>query len=520
MWRTLDLNAAVEFLIAKDAAVVAGSDGLDRTVTRARLLSAPADLSRVGSHELLIASAGTLIAADASWIDVIGGLDATDAAGLVIHCEESEDVPGDLLAAADRIGFPVIAFPPSTTVGDVTTNVLDALLSGQEGRLERFLDIHQRFAPVMLAGGGTTDIATTLYELIRRPILMLDIAGQVTVQVPHDLEVDVEQARAIAVVQPILAAGHDYGEILVLSEGGPLDDDEYLALERASAAIAVRLAHASAVAADHERFAATSLEELIAGHTRDAADVTERATGFGWDLTLPRAVLLASVDPPTDQHTLRPALDTIAAAARATLGRDAIVWTRSTTIAALVAPTSSTPEERRTIADALRRELDHRLRTVTVSIGVGQRVENPLDLTRSYLEATRAVEVGRWAKGRHATAVFDQLGLERLLASTPDHDLAEFVEHAIGPLVEHDRAHRTDLVETLGVWLDTRNMAEAARVTHVHYNTLKNRLDRVESILGPVLADAAKSLECAVAIHVFRHYDGPWTLSTAPKEKS
>lgn len=77
MWRTLDVNAVVEFLIAQDAAVVAGADGLDRTVTRARVLSAPADLSRVGSHELLIASAGTLIAADASWIDVISGLDAT-----------------------------------------------------------------------------------------------------------------------------------------------------------------------------------------------------------------------------------------------------------------------------------------------------------------------------------------------------------------------------------------------------------------------------------------------------------
>ena len=139
---------------------------------------------------------------------------------------------------------------------------------------------------------------------------------------------------------------------------------------------------------------------------------------------------------------------------------------------------------------------------------------DPTALPRSFLEASRAVDVGRWAKGRHVTEVFDELGLERLLASAPADDLAEFVEHAIGPLVDHDRSNDSDLVETLEVWLETRNMAEAARRTHVHYNTFKNRLERIETILGPVMTDAARSLECEVAIYVARHYDGPW--STGP----
>lgn len=145
-----------------------------------------------------------------------------------------------------------------------------------------------------------------------------------------------------------------------------------------------------------------------------------------------------------------------------------------------------------------------------MSIGVGRRVDNPAELPRSYLEASRAVDVGRWAKGRHVTQVFDELGLERLLASTPTDDLAEFVQHAIGALIDHDRAHESDLVETLGVWLETRNMAEAARRIHVHYNTFKNRLERIEPILGTVVTDAARALECEIAIYIARHYDGPW----------
>ncbi len=283
-----------------------------------------------------------------------------------------------------------------------------------------------------------------------------------------------------------------------------------LALERAAVAIAVHLAQASAVAEAQEGFAAITLEELIAGHAADVGAVAERASSFGSDLSIPRAVLLASIDPPQQSDIQSAALRTIAAASRATLGRDAIVWTRSETIAALLAPETDDAGERREIAESLRRELDERLRSVTVSIGVGRRVDSPAELPRSFVEASHAVDVGRWAKGRHVTEVYDELGLERLLAATPTDDLVEFVQRAIGPLVEYDRANHTELVKTLGVWLDTRNMAEAARQIHVHYNTFKNRLERVEAIVGPVLTDSALALECEIGIYIARHYDVPW----------
>jgi purine catabolism regulator len=506
----VDVAAVVESLI-NDAIVVAGAGGVTRTVSRARIASTPENLRRLGANELLVTTAETLGAAGEEWNHLIGRLDAARVAAVAIRLEASETLPTALIEAADQLTVPLITFPAAAGLADVTATVLDAVLDAQDQRLEHILEIHQRFTPTGPAGGDTTEIATTLYSFLECPVAILDPNGRPTVVVPADAGHNVDVATESRVRQPILAGDHCYGEIIALTDAASLDDDERLALQRASQAIAVRLAHASAAVADQERFAATSLEELIAGHAGDIADVTERAITFGWDLGRPRAVLLASIDPPTDRDTLTAALATIAAAARATLGRDAIVWTRSATIAALVAPESDEPAERRLIAEGLRQALDRQVHTVTVSIGVGRRVDDPLMLPRSYLEASRAVDVGRWAKGRHVTEVFDELGLERLLSSTPTDDLAEFVQHAIGPLVEHDQTHHTNLVETLGLWLETHNMAEASRRGHVHYNTFKNRLDRIESILGPVVTDAARSLECEVAIHVFRHYDGPWT---------
>lgn len=254
-----------------------------------------------------------------------------------------------------------------------------------------------------------------------------------------------------------------------------------------------------------------TLETLITGDATRRAAASERAFALGWDLHRSRAVLLASIDPPVDHTAAESVLATIAAAARATLGPDAIVWTRATMIAALLAPSDASAPTRRLLADALRTELDTRVQSVTLSIGVGRCVTDPSDLASSFVDARRAVDVGRWAKGRHVTELYDELGLERLLASAAQDDLHEFVMHAIGPLIEHDRRHHAALVDTLSTWLTHRNVAAASREMFVHYNTFKNRLDRIEQILGPVLNDASRLLECEVAIYVARHYDGAWT---------
>jgi purine catabolism regulator len=508
VWRTFDVGMVAESVPLRGAVVAAGTGGMARQVSRASLAATPEHLRRVGANELVVTTATTLLSTGEDGDLLVARLDAAQIAGVAVRLDPTDRLPPEILSAADRLSLPIITFPEGAALADVTAAVLDALLDAQRQRLDRVLDIHQRFSRIVLARGGTTEVAATLYDLLGMPVAVVDAEGRMTVVVPSDATVPVDVSAAVGVRRTISAGDHNYGEIVAFTDA--LDEDGLVALERAAVAIAVRLAQASAVAEAEERFAALSLEELMSGQG-NPTDVAERAISFGWDLSLPRAVLLASIDPPEDGRIPAAALNTIAAAARATLGPDAIVWTRSATIAALLAPHSDEPAERRRIAEGLREELDERVRSVTVSIGVGRRVATPIELPRSFVEATHAVNVGRWAKGRHVTQLYDELGLERLLAATPSDDLAEFVQHAIGPLVQHDRANETDLVETLATWLDTRNMAEAARMMHVHYNTLKNRLERIEGIIGPVLEDSARALECEVAIYVYRHYDGPWS---------
>jgi len=101
-------------------------------------------------------------------------------------------------------------------------------------------------------------------------------------------------------------------------------------------------------------------------------------------------------------------------------------------------------------------------------------------------------------------ALFEELELDRLFFNTPEVERRTFIETAIGPLVAYDTQHRTNLVETLEVYLATRRVAVAARRLFVHPNTLTNRLDRIAEILGPFTDDADRCLTLGLALHLRR----------------
>lgn len=383
---------------------------------------------------------------------------------------------------------------------DLDVLVLLAGDSGRQRHIDRARAVEAPLDPATSSARELLVVTSTMFtdsvdagairELARRDVAGLCIAAPV--RSIDDTLAEVADEVALPILAPISASTAEQLVITIL--------EELLGHHERTGGAAVR-----------GQFAAITLEELISPDPHRNAQAIERAASLGWDLDRPRAVLIASIDPPVDPAVADRALTTIGASARATLGDDAIVWTRSTSTAALLAPADASARERRDLADALREDLDRRVKSVTLSIGVGRCVDDPTGLPHSFVDAARAVDVGRWAKGRHVTELYDELGLERLFASVPQRDLHDFVLHAIGPLIDHDRHNRSDLVETLSTWLQTRNMAEASRQMFVHYNTFKNRLERIEAILGPVLNDPGRLLEYEVAIHVAHHYDGPWT---------
>ena len=145
-------------------------------------------------------------------------LDAAQIAGIAVRLDGSTELPSILIGAADGLDLPVITFPEGAALAHVTTAVLDAVLEAQRQRLERVLDIHQRFTRIVLAGGGPADVATTLHDLLGCTIAVVDTEGRPIVVVPSDAAESLRVGAGSGVRHPIRAGDQNYGEIVALTE--------------------------------------------------------------------------------------------------------------------------------------------------------------------------------------------------------------------------------------------------------------------------------------------------------------
>jgi purine catabolism regulator len=500
------------------ARVVAGEAGLERPVRSVNVMEVPDIVDWVRADELLLTTTYPLRDDRAAISELVPRLAERGLAALAIKpARYIETIPDEMATAADRLAFPLLELPPETSFNDIINDVLTVILNRQAARLRRSAEIHDRFTRIVLGGGGPRQIAEALAEAVRRPVFLLDPQGTLLgrsvapgVPIPAWPLADADGGNPTAqgsdaerTVQPIRVGGELYGAIVVLATEADLGEDERDALEYAATVAALRQVQARAMGEADRRFQAVCLEELVAGQIADRSLLTERAAAFGWDLSTPRAVVLGSIEEgPAGPADATPGghRHVIAEEARSAFGRGAIVWERSDGIGALVAGSPSSTL--RASGAALAGQVLQRLPGLVLSIGIGRPVDDPLDLVRSAREAREAIRIGRWSHGP-GVAVFAELGLDRLIASAPPAERAAFSDAVLGPLLERGGGSAA-LLETLEAYLARRSVAQAARDLYVHYNTLANRLERIEELLGPFRDDPERCLALALALRLRR----------------
>ena len=514
----IPLSELLKIPLLAHARVVGGHDGLRRPVRGVNVMEVPDILDWVKPDELLLTTAYPLrddpVALDA----LIPRLAERGLAGVALKPGRYiKVIPASMIEAADRLGFALIELPPEASFNEIINAVLTVILDVQAARLQRSAAIHDRFTGIALSGGGLPQIAEALAELVGRPVAIVDAQDRVQWRTSDEAPGGESGSATgstvghdgVAIAQPIQVGAERYGAILVAGNEAGLGPDRLEAIEYAATVAALRQVQTRAVAEADRRFQAVCLEELITGHVADRTVLMERAAAFAWDLTMPRAVLLAEVEAiagrpfsalagTPEEGTLRHRL---AEAARASLGSGAIIWERSREIGALV---SAGPTGLREIGASLQAEASRHLPGIVVSVGIGRAALDPLDLHRSFGEARRALSIGRWAHGPGEVTAFDHLGLDRLLVAVPASEAEAFCADVLGRLEAYDATRGTALVATLETYLATRNAALAARQLYLHYNTLKNRLAKIEEIIGPYLDDPDRCLSLALALRLQR----------------
>lgn len=515
------------------ARVLAGGAGLDRMVTRLNVMEVPDILPWVKPHELLLTTGYPVRDDPAALVRLVGELDDLGLAAIAIKLHRYiEELPDEVLAEANRRGFPVIEFPLEVGFDDVLSEVIGTLVDRQAALAARSEEVHRALVSVVLEGGGLDDLAAEVATILRGPVFITTPDGRVVARAGDEeaslralssslfdrsgrFRVEAREERGICVLVPILAGRIDHGRIVAFSGAAVTDADRYC-LERAATVAALAITKGLAVAAVEDKYRADFLRDLVTGRVPNLAQAVHHASGLGWDVDRPMVVAVAELDPGQVAESLsglqlRPVQERFAAAWQTVLrSRDpgAPVASFHTEVVVLLGASEGDD------LSGLLAELDRQVAgdrgggRLSFSLGLSRVIPGPAELPRAYEQARTAVRIGRRVQGPGARSTFDQLGAYRLLALIPDGaELRGFVADVLGELAD-DTSEAADLRHTLETLLDTNgNVAEAARRLHFHYNTLRYRIEKLERIVGPFTTSPALRLDLALALRV-RHMTG------------
>lgn len=150
--------------------------------------------------------------------------------------------------------------------------------------------------------------------------------------------------------------------------------------------------------------------------------------------------------------------------------------------------------------------LDRLLRTLRrraslpLAVGTSRVVDDSRSFPGAYRQALRAATLGRRLGRANQVTDYDQLGVLRLLYQLPEHERRAFALEVLGPLAGdgEDAAAQRGVLHALRAVHG--NITEAARRLFIHPNTLRQRIARIESQIGPFLADADRRLTVFVAL--------------------
>ncbi|MGW2016424.1 PucR family transcriptional regulator [Streptomyces sp. NPDC001927] len=141
--------------------------------------------------------------------------------------------------------------------------------------------------------------------------------------------------------------------------------------------------------------------------------------------------------------------------------------------------------------------------TDSVSIGASTPVAEPGNAQRALNEARTALRVAQDAPDRVTVQGPEDLTqhILSLLPLIPPETRQAFATRLLGPLRDHDRRHRTDLLTTLETFLTCdASWTTCAAQLHLHVNSLRHRITRIEQLTGRDLTRLETKLDFLAAL--------------------
>ncbi len=445
---------------------------------------------------------------------------------------DDDDLPADLLAACRKYRLPLLRVPAELAFSTLTEHVMRRISGQRASDLGSLLERHRR----LVAAPDPAQALGAILELISAdlgmPCRVLDARGETVADSGEPLTGAARRAIARAALSatnlPVRASTPSGDKFSVFT----IDDqdritDWYLVLDgdwrqwdpqRRSVVDQVAVVLTAERARLQERSAAwrANAERLVRDLAAGTAGpgMVARMTELGFDCGAPDTHVAYRVLAVAASHAYaRPEafLDAAFDAPLSAPNHPALIAPfDDDQVPGLPAHAVAIITERPNDPDAatrMRTWLDRvtpGLGSRRIGVGVSNQTADPDLLKRAIDDARHALRV---AVTKPEPVAFvgqsDIASHALLLASVPEEVRGTYRERMLGPILEYDREHNSELEVTLEAFLRASgSWIKCAAAMHVHVNTLRYRISRIEDLVGRPLSVLETQTDLLLALNL------------------
>ena len=384
--------------------------------------------------------------------------------------------------------------------------------------LEELSTLDRRLMETLASAGSLPHLLDLLAESLSAPVFLVSPMGEPLAGMAAEpdfgsiaaLSAAEESAAKSSAVQfevgkkrytvMSAVAGEQHLASLIVTE--ELSPAQLAVLERSALVLSVSLLFERTYQDAQYRLQLELIDDLLNPRSEHAAALTRRATQFGLANHLQLAVRVVGVSDDQRQRAL------------------SVLRRQRETVPGIIALHEShlciiEPVERhdggpgdagsagrtcQSIIDELKR------RRIAATVGSSEPVTGFSRLSTAHTEAHAVLRALQALSRDGEAADRAALGTAGMLLGAMDSPFAgQLLTAQLGPLLSYDKRRGTQLVLT--AWMFHENggaMQETADSLHIHTNTLRQRLDRIDALIGPSWRRGARSLDVQVALRLWR----------------
>ena len=534
------------------ARLLAGKSGLMRTVASANIQEVP-NVERWLQRGEVLFTAGY---AFRELEDLGAFMERIERAGVsavfVKPGQYLQAVPREMIDAAERLKLPLFSLPEDISYMNCIVPIFEQLTNRQLMLLRRTESIYAQLMQTIVRQEGLDGICETLHSVTGQEIVILSASGKQIlakcVGQYGDEDLDEDQLEFIryffeqsagqrrlrelkpnqcgnlilgerhALCVPIYAQTEKIAYLLLSCTQWHIPDMDVIAFEHASSLIAIELLKERALVDKEQKVREKLLEDVFMKRYADEQMLYRRGFSLGIDLKKPYAVF--TIDPDEFEHFVRSEMrasteaevQTIKDGIQSIIYAEMTAWPHPTLLMnssvrvyglVTIRHTEDKAALQRVLGSIVRR-LANFCPKLRFQIGISQVKSAVQDAPSAQQEAALAASCAKLPQFEKEDGIvfFENLGAMRFLNELKDSSaMQSYYEEHMKALIDYDREHNTELVNTLECYFRcNRNLRVTAETLFIHKNSAIYRIRKIESLTGSSISAGADAFDLQMCL--------------------